>query len=211
MENRTLSLSEVAGLMGVSERTIRRWIKAGKLRAYKPGRDYRIPESALRQFVEESEISPKALAPPSLFNGLEEERRIQWENALENARLLRQTGRARLEELLSSWRESKDREEAADTRQGLRAEMGQLLQEAFDATNAVLENIETGLAMPDPRLASARPGESFPNPGWEEVRAADGFYWALREMVEGAGLYIRTESAQVGQPEVHNVGELEAA
>jgi excisionase family DNA binding protein len=75
MEDRTLSLSEVAGLMGVSERTIRRWIQAGRLKAYKPGRDYRIPESALRQFVEESEISPKALAPPSLFNGLEEERR----------------------------------------------------------------------------------------------------------------------------------------
>jgi excisionase family DNA binding protein len=81
MEDRTLSLSEVAGLMGVSERTIRRWIKAGKLRAYKPGRDYRIPESALRQFVEESEISPKALRRSSLelslFNGLEEERRAK--------------------------------------------------------------------------------------------------------------------------------------
>jgi excisionase family DNA binding protein len=75
MQERTLSLSEVAGLMGVSERTIRRWIKAGKLRAYKPGRDYRIPESALRQFVEESEITPKVQAPPSLFNNLEEERR----------------------------------------------------------------------------------------------------------------------------------------
>jgi excisionase family DNA binding protein len=79
MEDRNLSLTEVAGLMGVSERTVRRWIKAGKLRAYKPGRDYRIPESAVRVFVEESEISPKAIAPPSpqpSFNGLlEEERR----------------------------------------------------------------------------------------------------------------------------------------
>src|SRR5215204_6550846 len=78
MENRQLSLSEVAGLMGVSERTVRRWIKSGKLRAYKPGRDYRIPESAFAQFIEESEISPKVSAPspePSLFNGLEDERR----------------------------------------------------------------------------------------------------------------------------------------
>ena len=47
--------------MGVSERTVRRWIKSGKLRAYKPGRDYRIPESAVREFVEDSEISPKGL------------------------------------------------------------------------------------------------------------------------------------------------------
>jgi len=72
MEDRNLSLSEVAGSMGVSERTVRRWIKSGKLRAYKPGRDYRIPESALRTLVEESEISPKAVAPLSqatLFNG----------------------------------------------------------------------------------------------------------------------------------------------
>lgn len=79
MEERHLSLSEVAGLMGVSERTVRRWIHSGKLRAYKPGRDYRIPESAVRGFVEESEISPKALRrsspEPSLFNGLEDERR----------------------------------------------------------------------------------------------------------------------------------------
>jgi excisionase family DNA binding protein len=81
MEERHLSLTEVAGLMGVSERTVRRWIKSGKLRAYKPGRDYRIPESGLREFVEESEVSPKGIAPPSLqrsFNGLlEEERRLR--------------------------------------------------------------------------------------------------------------------------------------
>ena len=75
MEERHLSLGEVAGLLSVSERTVRRWIKSGKLKAYKPGRDYRIPESAVRQFVEESEVYPKGLVPPSLFNGLREERR----------------------------------------------------------------------------------------------------------------------------------------
>jgi|SRR5215218_10895695 len=72
MEDRHLSLSEVAGSLGVSERTVRRWIKSGKLRAYRPGRDYRIPENAFRAFVEESEISPKVGAPLSqgtLFNG----------------------------------------------------------------------------------------------------------------------------------------------
>src|SRR5918997_4309297 len=79
MEDRHLALSEVAGLMGVSERTVRRWIKSGRLKAYKPGRDYRIPETALRRFIEESEISPKVQAPLSsepTFNHLfEEERR----------------------------------------------------------------------------------------------------------------------------------------
>ena len=76
MEERHVPLSTVAGRLGVSERTVRRWIKAGKLKATRPGRDYRIPESALRELVEEGEVSPKAPAPPSqrsLFNG--EERR----------------------------------------------------------------------------------------------------------------------------------------
>jgi excisionase family DNA binding protein len=73
-----LSLAEAAERMGISERTARRWIKSGKLRAYKPGRDYWIPESALTELVEESEVHPKASASsqPS-FNGLlEEERRL---------------------------------------------------------------------------------------------------------------------------------------
>ena len=76
MEERHVPLSTVAGRLGVSERTVRRWIKAGKLKATRPGRDYRIPESALRELVEEGEVSPKAPAPPSqrsLFNS--EERR----------------------------------------------------------------------------------------------------------------------------------------
>jgi excisionase family DNA binding protein len=79
VEERHLSLSEVAQLLDKSERTIRRWIKSGKLRAYKPGRDYLIPESGIREFIEGSEVHPKVEAPPSLepsFNDvLEEERR----------------------------------------------------------------------------------------------------------------------------------------
>jgi excisionase family DNA binding protein len=82
MEERHVPLSTVAGRLGVSERTVRRWIKAGKLKATRPGRDYRIPESALRELVEEGEVSPKASASPSqrsLFNG--EERRSKLEEA----------------------------------------------------------------------------------------------------------------------------------
>lgn len=63
MEERHLSLSEVARLMEVAERTVRRWIKSGKLRAYKPGRDYRIPESAIKELMEESEARPKVESP----------------------------------------------------------------------------------------------------------------------------------------------------
>ncbi len=107
MEDQTRSLSEVAGLMGVSERTVRRWIKAGRLRAYKPGRDYRIPESSLRAFIEESEISPKAQAPPSYreptFNDvLDEERRRQ---NVEAVRKRYRDMRDHLDPYLTHWEE----------------------------------------------------------------------------------------------------------
>jgi excisionase family DNA binding protein len=65
VEERHYSLSEVARILGKSERTVRRWIKLGTLRAYKPGRDYLIPESALRELLEGSEV-PK-VAPPLPF------------------------------------------------------------------------------------------------------------------------------------------------
>lgn len=78
MEKQYLSLTEAAAALDISERTAYRWIKSGKLRAYKPGRDYRIPESAVIETVEESEVHPKAPAPPDpSFNDiLGEERRL---------------------------------------------------------------------------------------------------------------------------------------
>ena len=87
-----LSLAEAAERLGISERTARRWINSGKLRAYKPGRDYRIPESAIREAVEGSEVRPKVSAPPSqekLFeNGrIEEERREALEILFDNLRI----------------------------------------------------------------------------------------------------------------------------
>lgn len=70
MEERHLSLGEVARLLDKSERTIRRWIKSGKLKAYKPGRDYLIPESAINELMEGSEVSPKAAFPLQLELGV---------------------------------------------------------------------------------------------------------------------------------------------
>ena len=84
MEEQYLSLSEAADALGISERTTHRWIKSGKLRSYKPGRDHKIPESAIIEAIEAGEVRPKAQAPPSqrsLFNGDEEERRYKLEEA----------------------------------------------------------------------------------------------------------------------------------
>src|SRR5215203_960167 len=77
MEERHLSLSEATRALGISERTAYRWINSGKLRAYKPGRDYRIPESAIREVIEGSEVRPKesASSQPSFNVLFEEERR----------------------------------------------------------------------------------------------------------------------------------------
>ena len=64
MEERRYSLREAQEILGISERTIHRWIKSGKLKSYKPGRDHQIPEGAIRKVIEESEVYPKV--QPSL-------------------------------------------------------------------------------------------------------------------------------------------------
>ena len=48
----------------MSDQTVRRWIKAGKLVAYKPGKEYRVSEGDLEQFLasRRSEV-PKAQRP----------------------------------------------------------------------------------------------------------------------------------------------------
>jgi transcriptional regulator with XRE-family HTH domain len=128
----------------------------------------------------------KVPAPPPLFNGdREEERRAEWGAAVRRARQLRARGRPRMEQMLSAWRDRRDRA-------ALR-EVGLLLNDADAARNALREKVGAGLAMRDPRLENAPPGTQIPNPGWEEYIEADRFYGALIDMVFGAGLSIRRE------------------
>lgn len=47
---------DVAELLGVSTATIRNYIKAGKLTAYKPGAHYLIPASSVRAFLEAHKV-----------------------------------------------------------------------------------------------------------------------------------------------------------
>lgn len=60
---RYLSLQEVGDELGVSDQTIRRWVKAGVLAAYKPGKEYRIKGSDLEEFLKTREVSPKVQSP----------------------------------------------------------------------------------------------------------------------------------------------------
>ena len=59
--------------------TVRRWIQAGKLRAFKPGKEYRVREADLEEFLAAREVRPKGLRRSSLepsFNDvLADERR----------------------------------------------------------------------------------------------------------------------------------------
>ncbi len=43
---------EVAKRLGVSTMTIRRWVKSGKIKAHKIGKEYRIPESEVLRLLE---------------------------------------------------------------------------------------------------------------------------------------------------------------
>jgi excisionase family DNA binding protein len=74
-----LSPEEVGERLGVSVYTVRRWIKTGQLRAFRPGKEYRIQESDLEEFLRAREVRPKAPrrspSEPSFNDVLAEERR----------------------------------------------------------------------------------------------------------------------------------------
>ena len=46
-----LSIAEVADRIGVSERTVRRWIDRGDLNSWRRGRIVRVPVAELRRFL----------------------------------------------------------------------------------------------------------------------------------------------------------------
>jgi excisionase family DNA binding protein len=177
-----LSPEEVGDRLGVSVYTVRRWIKTGQLRAFKPGKEYRVQASDLEEFLRAREVRPKLQGPQSdpgqrsFNNHLRDEQRGDWDAAVHNAHQLRQDGQARMEALLSSWRARRDRRALH--------EMGLLLQEAFDARSALQENASV------PAIDRI-PLDRIPIPEWEEIAEADRFYGALIDMVFGAGLSIR--------------------
>jgi excisionase family DNA binding protein len=62
MVEERLSLRDAADKLGISEVTARRWIKTGKLKAYKPGLKYLIPTSAVEELLEGTDVSKKEQA-----------------------------------------------------------------------------------------------------------------------------------------------------
>ena len=72
----------IADELGVDVQTVRRWIHSGKLKAFKPGKEYRVREADLEEFLAAREVRPKEVASPSpqptLNGALEEERRLRY-------------------------------------------------------------------------------------------------------------------------------------
>jgi excisionase family DNA binding protein len=54
-EERYWTPEEIAERLKVNVRTVNRWITSGKLRAIRAGRLWRVPDSAIREFVEQGE------------------------------------------------------------------------------------------------------------------------------------------------------------
>ena len=60
---RMLTLKEVAQILKVHRLTVYRWVEAGKLRAYKLGRIYRVAEKDLEVFLASSSTKMLKEAP----------------------------------------------------------------------------------------------------------------------------------------------------
>jgi transcriptional regulator with XRE-family HTH domain len=161
--------------------------------------------------AEEERLSPKAESRSSLelslFNDLEEERRTTWEAAVDNARRLRDTGWAQMWKALSEWRASKQRSEPYATRREYLDEMGDLLQEVYDADGVL------GWAYIEAALSQGGSEASVPSHLREESRKMSHFYGELLGLAKSAGLSIRTgddaaaaKHAAEGQPEARPRG-----
>jgi excisionase family DNA binding protein len=82
-----LKIPELARRLDVSEKTARRYVKAGTLPSTFIGGAYRVTEEDLEEFLHRAEVKPEAAHPkeesrsslePPLFNGLEDERRLRY-------------------------------------------------------------------------------------------------------------------------------------
>jgi len=191
------SQQELADESGVSQHTISE-IELGRRRPQ--GRTLRKLAKVLG--VEVADLlggskPPLGPAPssqqPTLNGALEEERRAAWESAVENARGLREGGQARMTELLSLWRASRERQEDADARLECRKEMADLVNRARKAETDLFRNLSW--SSPEARRAKeeakkAGAGE-VPYADWEEYREAARFFYRLLGMVEGQqGLFV---------------------
>lgn len=112
-----MDISDTARILGVSERTVRRWLRQGRLAGYRVGRRIRIPEASIREAAmpygtegsgtNANEASPSLLDPIVAF--LEDPARLQ-------AR--RERAARTMDEIAASTRPAGDRSGTASDRSG---------------------------------------------------------------------------------------------
>jgi excisionase family DNA binding protein len=128
VQTRFLAIQEVAEELGVDVQTVRRWIKTGRLRAFKPGREYRIRQADMDEFLEAHVARPKAArrssdVEPSFNDVLADERRSLADAYLtarrEASKLLR-LHRRRIDGLAQRWEEQANKLTPEEVRRDLR-------------------------------------------------------------------------------------------
>jgi excisionase family DNA binding protein len=98
-----LKLPEVARRLDVSEKTARRYIKAGELPSVFIGGAFRVTEKDLQEFVRAREVHPKAQAPLDLEGGERRESGVHTAGAhMEGQGSLYAYGRRRVLRIASS-------------------------------------------------------------------------------------------------------------
>jgi transcriptional regulator with XRE-family HTH domain len=193
------SQQELADKSGVSQHTISE-IELGRRKPHgstlrKLAHTLGVEVADLRGVPGRPPLGPAPTSQQLTLNGeLEEERRTAWEAAVENARGLRESGRARMTELLSLWRASRERQEDADARLEYLKEMADLLTQANKAKTDLFRNLTW--SSPEARRAYKEAKEAgaheVPNADLEEFLEADRFYYLLRGMIEGQqGIFFR--------------------
>jgi transcriptional regulator with XRE-family HTH domain len=192
-----LTISELARRAGVSRDTIsnaergEHSLQASTL--HKVARALGKAPSEL--LAEEERLAPKVESRSSLQlplngffvgDGVEDERRAVWEAAADQARSLREDGRARIEELLAACRASRERGEPRAARREYMDEMGTLLEEVYAAEVAL------GEAYIEAAITEADSDAKVPRYLREESRVTRDFYVELLGLVQSAGLSVRT-------------------
>lgn len=59
MQEKTYTINEVAAMLQVNRKTVRKLIESGKLAAFRVGREYRITLDALRDYIHREQVVPK--------------------------------------------------------------------------------------------------------------------------------------------------------
>ena len=66
-DDKILGVEELAGFFGVTNQTIWRWCKAGKIPAFKIGSQWKIRQSDLNKIINQKLTRKQEQLPPALF------------------------------------------------------------------------------------------------------------------------------------------------